>query len=68
MKNDNDIRDLKDAIEDERRKSMVDEGKIKELEGVLAQKIKDANLKNHRLEELERKSEQDDQEIRYLRD
>lgn len=47
---------------------MVDEGKIKELEGVLAQKIKDANLKNHRLEELERKSEQDDQEIRYLRD
>lgn len=47
---------------------MVDEGKIKELEGILAQKIKDANLNNHRIQELERKSEQDDEEIRYLRE
>ena len=39
---------------------MAEEGKIKELE--------DANLNNRRIQELERKSEQDDEEIRYLRE
>lgn len=47
---------------------MVDQAKIRELQNVLASKIKDANLNNHRLKELERKSEQDDEEIRFLRD
>lgn len=47
---------------------MVDEGKIKELENVLGQRLKQANEANKRVKDLERKSEQDDQEIRFLRD
>lgn len=30
-------------LDEERRKSMIDEGRIKELEGVIAEKIKHAN-------------------------
>lgn len=40
---------------------MVDQGKIKELENVLGQRIKQANEANKRVKDLERKSEQDDQ-------
>lgn len=47
---------------------MVDEAKIKELENDLAGKIKEANLNNHRVKELERKSEQDDAQIKFLRE
>ena len=47
---------------------MVDEGRIKELENVLAQRIKAANEANSKLKEYERKSEKDDEEIRFLRD
>lgn len=35
---------------------MVDEGRIKELEGALNQRIKQANEANKRLGDLERKS------------
>jgi hypothetical protein len=37
-------------LDEERRKSMVDEGKIKELEGVLAQRIKQANDANKKMQ------------------
>lgn len=37
-------------LDEERRKSMLDEGKIKELEGVLAQRIKQANEANKRVQ------------------
>jgi hypothetical protein len=41
---------LKDIIDEERRKSMVDEAKIKELEAVMAQKIKQANDANKKMQ------------------
>ena len=40
---------------------MVDEGKIKELEQVLAQKIRQANEQNLKINEYARKSEKDDE-------
>ena len=43
MKNDNDIHDLRDAIEEERRKSLADERKIQEMQKILDQKVKLAN-------------------------
>ena len=43
MKHDNEIRDLKDAIEEERRKSMIDERKLQEMQKILDQKVKLAN-------------------------
>ena len=47
---------------------MVDEGKIKELEQILAQKVRQANEQNLKINEYARKSEKDDEEIRFLRD
>jgi hypothetical protein len=41
--NDNAIQQFRQMLEDERRKSMVDEGKIKEIQKVLNEKIKEAN-------------------------
>ena len=46
MKHDNEIHDLKDAIEEERRKSMVDERKLQEMQKILDQKVKLANQMN----------------------
>ena len=43
MKNDNDIHDLRDAIDEERRKSMVDQRKLQEMQKMLDQKVKLAN-------------------------
>jgi hypothetical protein len=56
QKGDDEIRNLKDIIDEERRKSMVDEGKIKELEQTLAKKIKHANEQNAKINEMARKS------------
>jgi hypothetical protein len=37
------IQELRQLLDDERRKSMADEGKIKEIEKVLNNKVKEAN-------------------------
>lgn len=46
MKNDNEIHDIRDAIEEERRKSLVDERKLQQLQKMLDQKVKLANEMN----------------------
>jgi hypothetical protein len=43
LKHDQEIHDLRDAIEEERRKTMADERKIQEIQKMLDQKVKIAN-------------------------
>lgn len=42
LRRDSDIRQLQKAIEDERRKSMLDEQKVKQLEKMLEAKVEEA--------------------------
>ena len=55
-------------IEDERRKSLADEDKIRELEDILADKIKNINDKNNIINQLARKSDLDQNTIQALKD
>lgn len=47
---------------------MIDEKKVRELQSILETKIRDANDFNNKLNEFSRKSERDDEEIRFLRE
>jgi hypothetical protein len=60
MKNDNDIHDLRDAIEDERRKSLADERKIQEMQKLLDQKVKLANEMNGQVAVYAKKEQEDE--------
>lgn len=68
MKNDNDIHDLRDAIEDERRKSLADERKIQEMQKLLDQKVKLANEMNGQVAVYAKKEQEDEQAIRFLKE
>lgn len=68
MKHDEEIQALRDAVEDERRKSMVDERKVQEIQKILDQKIKLANELNGQVEFYTKKEEDDAEAIRFLRD
>ena len=68
MKNDNDIQDIRDAIEEERRKSMVDERKLSEMQKILDQKVKLANELNGQMAVYAKKEEEDEEAIRFLKD
>lgn len=46
----------------------MDEKKVRELQSILESKIREANQFNNRLNEFSRKSEKDDEEIRFLRE
>lgn len=68
LKHDEEIHDLKDAIDEERRKSMIDERKIAEMQKILDQKVKLANELSGQLEGFERKEEDDIEAINFLRE
>lgn len=68
MKNDTDIHNLKDAIEEERRKSMVDERKLQEMQRMLDEKVKLANEMNGRMAVYAKKEQEDEQAIQFLKD
>ncbi len=68
QKNDVAIQELRQLLDDERRKSMADEGKIKEIEKVLNNKVKEANQFNRKLNDMSRKSDMNDQEVRFLKE
>lgn len=68
QKNDDAISELRQLLDDERRKSMLDEGKVKEIQRVLNEKVKEANEFNRRLNDMARKSDMNDQEVRFLKE
>ena len=68
MKNDNDIHDLRDAIDEERRKSMVDQRKLQEMQKMLDQKVKLANEMNGQIAVYAKKEEEDEEAIRMLKE
>jgi hypothetical protein len=68
MKNDTDIHNLKDAIEEERRKSMVDERKLSEMQRLLDEKVKLANEMNGQMAVYAKKEQEDEQAINFLKE
>ena len=68
MKHDNQIRDLKDAIDEERRKSMVDERKLSEMQKLLDQKVKLANEMNGQVAVYTKKEQEDEEAINFLKE
>lgn len=47
---------------------MVDEGRVKEIQKVLNEKLKEANDFNKKVNEMSRKSDMNDQEVKFLKD
>lgn len=47
---------------------MVDQNKIKEVQRILNQKIKEANDFNKKLNDMSRKSDMNDEEVRFLKE
>lgn len=47
---------------------MVDEGRVKEIQKVLNEKMKEANEFNKKLSDMARKSDMNDEEVRFLKD
>lgn len=47
---------------------MVDEGRVKEIQKVLNEKLKEANEFNKKVNEMSRKSDLNDQEVKFLKD
>ena len=68
MKHDNQIRDLKDAIDEERRKSMIDERKLSEMQKLLDQKVKLANEMNGQVAVYAQKEQEDEEAINFLKE
>lgn len=67
-KNDDAVQELRQLLDEERRKSMVDEGRVKEIQKVLNEKIKEANDYNKKISDMARKSDMNDEEVRFLKD
>lgn len=59
---------MRQLLDEERRKSMVDEGRVKEIQKVLNEKLKEANEFNKKVNEMSRKSDMNDQEVKFLKD
>ena len=68
MKHDNEIHDIRDAIEEERRKTMADDRKIQEMQKMLDQKVKLANEMNGQVAVYAQKEEEDEEAIRFLKE
>ena len=67
LKNDDQISQLREAIDQERRKSLVDERKVQELQKTLDNKVKLANQIEGRMAELVGKEQDDMQTINLLK-
>ena len=68
MRRDSDIRDLERALEDERRKSMLDIEKIKRLEGEIQRKVQESGSNYESYMAMQRKSELTAEEIRKIKE
>ena len=68
LKNDDQISQLREAIDQERRKSLVDERKVQELQKTLDNKVKLANQMEGRMAELVGKEQDDMQTINLLKE
>ena len=68
LKNDDQIAQLREAIDQERRKSMVDERKVGELQKALDNKVKLANQMEGRMAELVNKEQDDLETINLLKE
>lgn len=68
LRNNEEIQFLKQEIEKERRKSLQDEAQIRKLEQALNAKLAEARENQARVEELARKSNLNEEEIRFLKD
>ena len=62
------IEELRQLLDDERRKSMADEGQIHGIQNILNMKIKEANDFNKKVNDMSRKSDLNDQEVRFLKE
>ena len=67
MRRDSNIRDLESALEEERRKSMLDMNRIRQLEGDLQRKIQEAGENYRNIMSAQRKSELTLEEIEKLK-
>ena len=68
LRNDDQISQLREAIDQERRKSLVDERKVQELQKTLDNKVKLANQMEGRMAELVGKEQDDMQTINLLKE
>ena len=59
---------MRQLLEEERRKSLADEGRIQEIQKVLNAKIKEANDFNKKINDMGRKSDMNDEEVRLLKE
>ena len=62
----NELKFLKEEIENERKKSFADEGKIRKLEEILAEKVRESEEHRRYVAELMRKSDLNVEELRVL--
>ena len=67
MRRDSNIRDLESALEEERRKSMLDMNRIRQLEGDLQRKVQEAGENYRNIMSAQRKSELTLEEIEKLK-
>lgn len=67
MRRDSGIRALEKAIDDERRKSMADEEKIRHLEQILAGKVEEASRHYENYNAVQEKYELSAEEIERLK-
>ena len=68
LRNNEEIQLLKQEIDKERRKSLQDEAQIRKLEQILNAKVDEARENQRRVEELARKSNLNEEEIRFLKE
>lgn len=68
LRRDSDIRDLERALEDERRKSMLDVEKIKRLEVELNKRVQEAGQHYQNFAAMQRKSELTAEEIQKIKE
>jgi hypothetical protein len=68
MRRDSDIREMERALEDERRKSMLDIEKIKRLEGELQKRIQESGANYENYMAMQRKSDLTAEEVRKIKE
>lgn len=68
LRRDSDIRDLERALEDQRRRSLLDVEKIKRLEAELQHKVQQAGDNYENFMAMQRKSELTAEEIQKIKD
>lgn len=63
----NEIRDIQDALERERNKSLADEAAIKKLEDLLKKKVIDLETKQEEFEKAALKIQATEEELNFLK-